>query len=65
MEEKVLEFGAMARSESEPNDSDWMPAIVSIDMQNFGETYDVEEGFDIGTIFPPLNKPFLSGGMTR
>ena len=40
-----------------------LPAIVSIKMQTLGETYDVETGFNCGTSFPELNKPFLAGGV--
>lgn len=43
--------------------SNSLPAIVSIKVQTLGETYDVETGFNCGTSFPELNKPFLAGGV--
>ncbi len=41
---------------------DWLPAIVSIKIQDFGNTYSTEKGFNYGTVFPALNKPFEAGG---
>ncbi len=65
MEDKVYDLGVMANWSRETNNTESMPAIVSIDMQKFGETYDVEDGFPCGTVFPALYKPFLAGGMSR
>ncbi len=53
----------------EPTDltpsAEWLPAIVSIDMQVFGTPYEPDNGFNRGTIFPALYKPFLAGGMSN
>ena len=65
MEDKVYDLGVMANWSRETTNTESMPAIVSIDMQKFGETYDVEDGFPCGTVFPALYKPFLAGGMSR
>ena len=45
--------------------AEWLPAIVSIDMQTFGNPYETNNGFNRGTIFPALYKPFLAGGMSN
>ena len=65
MEDKVFDLGTMVSFERNTNDADGLPAIVSIELQKFGETYDVENGFPCGTVFPAIYKPFLAGGMTR
>ena len=36
--------------------------MAYVPMQRLGKVYEPEQGFDIGTIFPELNKPFLAGG---
>ncbi len=65
MEDKVYELGAMMSFVRDSNESNCLPAIVSIEMQKFNETYEVEDGFPCGTIFPALHKPFLAGGMAK
>lgn len=37
-------------------------AMAYIPMQFYKDTYETEEGFDRGTVFPELDKPFLAGG---
>lgn len=39
-------------------------AMAYMPFQKWEETYDPEKGFEIGTIFPCLDKPFL-GGMKK
>ena len=65
MEDRFFDLGAMVNFNREKNDTDGLPAIVSIEIQKFGETYDVENGFPCGTVFPALYKPFVAGGMSR
>lgn len=36
-------------------------AMAYMPLQIFKETYDIHEGFNAGTIFPELNKPFMPG----
>ena len=50
---------------SAANNTCGMPAIVSIELQQLYEVYDVEKGFGEGTIFPCLNKPFSRGGTCK
>jgi len=40
---------------------DFVVAIAYVPFQNYQTTYDTEQGFNAGTIFPELNKPFLAG----
>ena len=61
MEENVFKFGVLSKDNT-PCDDEFLTAIVSIEVQKFGEVYDTEKGFKCGTIFPVLNKPFLAGG---
>jgi hypothetical protein len=37
-------------------------AMAYVPFQQFGPLYSPENGFDRGTIFPELDKPFLGGG---
>ena len=62
MEEKVFKFGVLGREDTPCDENEFLTAIVSIEVQKFGEVYDTEKGFKCGTIFPVLNKPFLAGG---
>ena len=62
MEENVFNIGVF-KKEDTPCDDEFLTAIVSIEVQKFGEVYDTEKGFKCGTIFPVLNKPFLAGGV--
>lgn len=36
-------------------------AMAYIPMQFYRDTYGIEEGFNAGTVFPELDKPFLGG----
>lgn len=36
-------------------------AMAYIPFQQFNTVYEPEQGFEMGTIFPELNKPFLGG----
>ena len=36
--------------------------ICSVPMQKWGQVYDEDTAYSVGTLFPALNKPFLSGG---
>ncbi len=65
MEDKYYTLGVMPSYTRDANNAHGLPAIVSIEIQRFGETYEVETGFPCGTIFPELHKPFLAGGMAR
>ena len=62
MEENLFKFGVLSKDDTHCDD-EFLTAIVSIEVQKFGEVYDTEKGFNCGTIFPVLNKPFLAGGM--
>lgn len=42
----------------EPLPENPVPAMAYIPFQQFGQTYDPLRGFDAGTIFPCLDKPF-------
>ncbi len=64
MEDNIYELGALANFSRETTVAENMPAIVSIEIQRFGETYDVQDGFPCGTVFPALYKPFLAGGIS-
>ena len=61
MDEMILDH--VARMIGQDTGEDWLPAIVSIEMQEFGEPYAPEQGFTCGTVFPALNKPFKAGEM--
>ena len=37
-------------------------AMAYVPYQNLNTVYAPEKGFDMGTIFPELDKPFLGGG---
>ena len=63
MEDNLYRSGVMIGFTRDADES--MPAIVSSELQKFGETFDAEEGFPCGTIFPALNKPFLAGGISK
>jgi len=44
---------------------DFMPknpvlGMAYVPFQSLGEMYDAEQGFENGTLFPELNKPFLA-----
>lgn len=36
-------------------------AMAYVPWQSFGERYSNSKGYEVGTIFPELNKPFLAG----
>ena len=38
-------------------------AMAYVPLQFYQKEYDINEGFDNGTIFPELNKPFMPGDM--
>ena len=40
-------------------------AMAFVNVQNINSVYDNETGFSNGTIYPCLNKPFMSGGMCK
>lgn len=61
--EDMIFIGNLNRMSKPPYNNASLPAMVSIEVQTLGETYDVETGFKYGTSFPELNKPFLAGGM--
>ncbi len=65
MEDNVYKFGFFQKEKDSEtcDDNQFLTAIVSIEVQNFGQVYETERGFCKGTIFPPLNKPFLAGGV--
>lgn len=63
MEENVFKIGVWRKDDEPCEETEFLTAIVSIEMQKFGEVYDVEQGFKQGTIFPVLNKPFLAGSV--
>ena len=63
MEDMIFLNGFKNRTTQTSPHEHSLPAIVSIEVQTLGETYDVETGFRCGTSFPELNKPFLAGGM--
>ena len=63
MEENVFKFGVFDKKDTPCDDNQFLTAIVSIEAQKFGEVYETEKGFDQGTIFPVLSKPFLAGGV--
>ena len=60
MEERSM--NPSAKINKTDSSAEWMPAIVSIDMQIFGNPSNSETGFRQGTIFPALYKPFTAGG---
>lgn len=35
------------------------PAMAYVPWQDFGNLYELEKAFEIGTIFPELDKPFI------
>ena len=37
-------------------------AMAYVLMQQFESLYEIEEGFDRGTVVPELDKPFMGGG---
>ena len=41
---------------------DMVLAMAYVPVQNFDTLFEIEEGFDLGTIFPELEKPFMGGG---
>ena len=41
---------------------DMVLAMAYVPVQRWGVLYDVEVGFDRGTLFPDLDKPFTGGG---
>ena len=46
-------------------EQDFSLAMAYVPVQNFGQTYEVEEAWSNGTLFPDLNKPFLRGGRRK
>ena len=40
-------------------------AMAYVPVQPFQQTYDPEQAWSNGTLFPELNKPFLGGGLYR
>lgn len=40
-------------------------AMAYVPWQKYGETFDLETGFHIGTIFPELDKPFMRAGCAK
>ena len=62
MEENVFKMGVWGKDDA-TCETQFLTAIVSIEVQKFGEVYDTEQGFSKGTIFPALNKPFLAGSV--
>ncbi len=63
MEENVFKMGFWGKEDTPCDDTEFLTAIVSIEVQKFGKVYDTEKGFKSGTIFPALNKPLLVGGI--
>ena len=61
MDDKKIDIPAQTVAAS-IKQSENLPAMVSIRTQEFRDLYDAEEGFDYGTVFLALNKPFLAGG---
>lgn len=49
-EEKMIHWG------------DLPPAMGYVPIQRFGETFDLRKGYQMGTIFPELCKPFCGKG---
>ncbi|KIR03911.1 hypothetical protein P261_02726 [Lachnospiraceae bacterium TWA4] len=45
-----------------PNSNDWVVAMAYVPWQTYTETFDLSRGFQTGTIFPELNKPFMAAG---
>ncbi len=41
---------------------DMVLAMAYIPIQQFNTLFEIEEGFDLGTVFPELEKPFVGGG---
>lgn len=37
-------------------------AMAYVPFQQLNTTYSPEKGFEVGTLFPELDKPFLGGG---
>lgn len=48
--------------EMTPFPSETPPAMAYVPFQQWETTYTEEEGFQYGTIFPQLHKPFCPGG---
>lgn len=40
-------------------------AMAYVPWQKYGETFDLETGFRIGTIFPELDLPFMRAGCSK
>lgn len=40
-------------------------AMAYVPWQKYGDTFDLENGFRIGTIFPELNLPFMRAGCAK
>lgn len=45
-----------------PNCGPMVLAMSYVPVQQWNTLYEIEEGFDRGTIFPELDKPFMGGG---
>ena len=41
---------------------DMVLAMAYVPVQQFGTLFEIEAGFDRGTVFPELEKPFMGGG---
>lgn len=57
----MLEFNegaSCSRSNPEPFPKDPVVGMAYVPFQQFGTVYQPEMGFDNGTAFPDLNKPF-------
>ena len=46
-------------------EQDFSLAMAYVPVQKFGQTYEIEEAWNNGTLFPDLNKPFLRGGRRK
>ncbi|MDD7738573.1 MAG: spore coat associated protein CotJA [Fusicatenibacter sp.] len=49
-------------SDSSVSSAKMVPAMAYVPMQQFEQTYDLAVGFQMGTIFPELCKPFCGKG---
>lgn len=43
----------------------WLPVLAFVPVQDLNEVFEPECGFSKGTIFPELEKPFMTGRCAR
>ena len=62
---KIMQTDVTAQETDKINKLPSNPVITMayVPLQFYQKEYDIDEGFENGTVFPELNKPFMPGDM--